>query len=60
MRSLIGALPEALVEVRGNPNSFWEKMLSRGSVRRRGSGVLEINTSSVFISSREATPMLLP
>ena len=58
MRRLIGALPEALVEVKGNPNTFWEKCYLQGQSMGYGGGGLEVNTSSIFIPAREAIPML--
>ena len=56
MRGLIGALPEARVEARGNPNSLWEKGYLQGQSAGYGNGTLEVGTSSV--SWGEVIPMV--
>ena len=55
MRVLIGALPEAHVEVRGNPNSSWEKCYLQGQFTGCG---LDFKSSSILVSACEVIPML--
>ena len=55
MQVLIGALPEARVEVRGKRNSSWEKCYLQGQSMGYG---LDFKTSTIFVSAREAIPML--
>ena len=56
MRGLIGALPDACVEVSGDPNSLWEKQYLPGQAMGYG---LDVETSLAFFHKREVVPIVL-